>query len=107
MATGNRAPFLSGGTHSMAPARGVGAQKPGVASQEGSSAISSSQEPQAGPSSAGFYSSGTTNKDHAGTQTPGISGSKKSSNTKWAEGGKHAMFSNRGSSPCKPGQSGC
>ena len=34
----------------------------------------SGQEPDAGPPGAGFYSSGATNKDYAGTQKPGTSG---------------------------------
>jgi hypothetical protein len=100
---GERAPFLSGGNHSMHTAAGTATQKPGVSSQEGQSAISSSQEPEAGPPSGGFYSAGATNKDHAGTQVPGQSSQKKSGNSKWAEGGSHAMFGNRGSLPAKGG----
>ena len=96
-----------GGSHSMFGGKGVGGQKPGVASQEGGGSLTGSHEPQAGPPGAGFYSEASTNKDHAGTQVPGVSAAKKSGNTKWAEGGKHAMFSNMGSRPCKPGQSGC
>lgn len=108
MAQGDRAPFLSGGSHPMHGAQGVGNQKPGVASQEGTSSISSGQEPDAGPPGAGFYSSGATNKDYAGNQKPGTSGPiKAGGNSKWAEGGKTPMFGNRGSMPCKPGQSGC
>ena len=97
-----------GGSHSMAPARGVGAQKPGVASQEGSGSMSGSHAPTAGPPGAGFYSEASSNKDYAGTQKAGTSGSSKSGgNAKFAEGGKTAMFGHRGSQACKPGQSGC
>jgi hypothetical protein len=92
-----------GGNHSMHSARGTATQKPGVSSQEGDSAISSSGDPQAGPPGAGFYASETTNKDHAGTQVPGQSAQKKSSNQQFAEGGKTPMFGNRGSLPAKAG----
>jgi hypothetical protein len=97
-----------GGSHSMQGKHGVGTQKPGVSSQEGSKgAMSKSIEPQAGPSGAGFYSSATTNKDYAGQQTPGVSGATKSGgNAKFAEGGKHAMFGNRGSLPARAGRTG-
>lgn len=95
-----------GGSHSMQGQHGVGTQKPGVSSQEGSKgAMSKSIEPQAGPSGAGFYSSATTNKDYAGPQVPGTSGPTKSGgNAKFAEGGKHAMFGNRGSLPARGGR---
>src|ERR1044072_2183448 len=64
-----------GGSHSMQGKHGVGTQKPGVSSQEGSKgAMSKSIEPQAGPAGAGYYSSATTNKDYAGQQAPGTSG---------------------------------
>jgi hypothetical protein len=102
---GDRAPFLSGGGGSMHPATGVGTQKPGQSSQEGKSSISSSQEPEAGGPGEGFYSSGATNKDYAGPQASGTSGPTKSGgNAKFAEGGKSAMFGNRGSMPAKAGQ---
>ena len=105
---GDRAPFLTGGNHSMHPAKGTGTQTPGQSSQEGDSAISSGQEPQAGPPGAGFFSGDTTNKDYAGTQQAGTSGPTKSGGDQpWAKGGTTAMFSNRGSVPAKPGQSGC
>lgn len=109
MAKGDRAPFLAGGNHPMHGARGVGNQKPGVASQEGGGALSGGAgNPSAGGPGAGFYSAATTNKDYAGTQSPGTSGPTKSGgNAKFAEGGKHAMFGNRGSMPCKPGSSSC
>lgn len=97
-----------GGSHSMQGKHGVGTQKPGVGSQEGSKgAMSKSIEPQAGPSGAGFYSTATTNKDYAGQQTPGTSGPTKSGgNAKFAEGGKHAMFGNRGSQAARAGRTG-
>lgn len=95
-----------GGSHSMHSAEGTGMQKPGVSSQEGGSSISSGQAPEPGPSSAGFYSSGATNKDYAGTQASGTSSPTKSGgNAKFAEGGKHAMFGNRGSQPARGGHS--
>lgn len=106
MADGDRAPFLSGGNHPMNPGKGVATQKPGVSSQEGSSALSSGQEPDAGPPGAGFFSSDTTNKDYAGTQKPGVtSATKAGGDAQFAAGGKTAMFGNRGSIPAKPGQS--
>jgi len=106
MANGDRAPFLSGGNASMHPAKGTATQKPGVSSQEGSSGISSGQEPQAGGPGDGFYSEATTNKDYAGPQKAGTSGPTKSGgNAKFAEGGKAAMFGQRGSMPAKGGQS--
>lgn len=97
-----------GGSHSMFGPKGVGAQKPGVSSQQGTASISSSGDPQAGGPGTGFYSSGASNKDYAGAQKSGTSGPTKSGgNSKFAAGGTHAMFGNRGSLPCKPGQSGC
>ena len=106
MANGDRAPFLGGGSHPMHGPTGVGNQKPGVSSQEGTSSISSGPEVDAGPPGAGFYSSGATNKDYAGTQNPGVSASDKSGgNGKWAEGGKTSMFGNQGSRPAQAGKS--
>jgi hypothetical protein len=104
---GDRAPFLSGGKHAMQGRVGVGAQKPGVSSQEGRAALSGGPgKPTAGPPGAGFYSPATTNKDYAGTQAPGISGATKSGgNSKFAEGGKNAMFGNTGSRPARGGRS--
>jgi hypothetical protein len=102
---GDRAPFAKGGSHSMHGAEGVGNQKPGVSSQEGTSSISSSGDPDPGPPGAGFYSSGATNKDYAGMQDPGTSGPTKSGgNAKWAEGGKTSMFGNQGSRPAQGGK---
>lgn len=95
-----------GGTHAMHPARGTAEQKPGVSSQEGSAALTSDQKVKAGPSGAGFYSTATTNKDYAGTQTPGVSAATKSGgNAKFAEGGSGQMFGNRGSLPARGGHS--
>ena len=106
MAENNRAPFLGGGSHSMHGPTGVGNQKPGVSSQEGTSSISSGQEADAGPPGAGFYSTGATNKDYAGTQKDSTSGpSKAGGNAKWAEGGKTSMFGNQGSRPAQGGKS--
>lgn len=92
-----------GGSHKMHGRTGVGAQKPGVSSQEGRAALSGGAgDPKAGSASAGFYGPAATNKDYAGTQAAGVSGATKSGgNSKWAEGGKNAMFSNRGSQAAK------
>jgi hypothetical protein len=96
-----------GGTTPMHSAEGTGTQKPGQSAQEGSSAIGSSQDVQAGPSSAGFYSSGATNKDYAGTQEAGVTAmTKKGGNAKFAEGGKTPMCGNTGSRPAQAGRSG-
>jgi hypothetical protein len=90
--------------HKFAP---TGTQTPGQSSQEGHSGSRKGIEPQAG-GTVGFYSSGTTNKDYAGTATAGCSGPEKSGgNHKFAEGGKDHMFGNRGSRPAVAGQSGC
>jgi hypothetical protein len=107
MAKGDRAPFLGGGSHSMHSAEGVGKQKPGVSSQEGSGSMSGDGSPEAGPPGAGRYSSGATNKDYAGAQTPGVSAAtKKGGNSKWAEGGSGKMFGFSGSKPAVGGRSG-
>jgi hypothetical protein len=93
-----------GGSHSMHAAVGTGTQKPGFSSQQGTGSISGSQDVQAGPPGAGFYSSGATNRDYAGTQTPGMGAqTKKGGNSKFAEGGKTPMFGNRGSLPARGG----
>jgi len=96
-----------GGSGKMHGRVGVGAQKPGVSSQEGRAALGGGPgKPAAGARTAGFYSEATTNKDYAGTQMPGVSGATKSGgNSKFAEGGKNAMFSNRGSQAAKAGPS--
>lgn len=104
---GDRAPFVKAGPPgAMHGARGVTTQKPGMSSQEGSAALSGGAgDPQAGPPGAGFYKAGPGNKDHAGTQTPGTSGpSKSGGNSKFAEGGKGAMFGNRGSLAARGGR---
>ena len=96
-----------GGSGKMQGRVGVGAQKPGVSSQEGRAALGGGPgKPVAGSANAGFYSSAGTNKDFAGTQLPGVSGSTKSGgNSKFAEGGKNAMFSNTGSRAARGGRS--
>lgn len=95
-----------GGNHAMHGPEGTGQQKPGVSSQEGSGALNGDQKVKAGPGGAGFYSTATTNKDYAGTQTPGVSAATKSGgNAKFAEGGKGSMFGNRGSLPARGGHS--
>jgi hypothetical protein len=90
--------------HGFAP---TGTQTPGQSSQEGHSGSRRGIEPQAG-GQVGFYSTGTTNKDYAGTAEAGCSGPSKSGpNNKFAEGGKTHMWGNRGSQKAVPGQSGC
>jgi hypothetical protein len=101
---GDRAPFLKGGTNAMHTARGTGTQTPGQSSQEGSSAIGSSGDPQAGPANVVGFGDAATNKDYAGTQSPGTSGpTKKGGDAKFASGGSTPMFGNRGSLPARGG----
>ena len=103
---GDRAPFIDGGNTPMHGPTGVGNQKPGVSSQEGTSSISSPGNPDPGPPGAGFYSSGATNKDYAGTQKDSVSAATKAGgNAKFAEGGKTSMFGNQGSRPAQGGKS--
>jgi hypothetical protein len=88
-----------GGTNPMHGPRGTAQQKPGVS-------LGSDIKVKPGGSGEGFYSSGATNKDYAGTQKPGVSAATKAGgNAKFAEGGTHAMFGNRGSLPAKGGSS--
>ena len=61
-----------GGNNSMHDFRGTGTQSPGVSSQEGTGGREGI-EPKAG-GQVGFYSSGASNKDYAGTQQAGTSG---------------------------------
>jgi hypothetical protein len=95
-----------GGSHPMHGPRGTATQKSGVSSQEGSDKLAGGPgKPDAGPASAGFYSSATTNKDFAGQQVPGTSGAtKKGGDAKFAEGGKTPMYGNRGSLPARGGR---
>lgn len=99
--------FIDGGNTPMHGRTGVATQKPGVSSQEGTSALSGGAgDPQAGGPGEGFYSNSGTNKDYAGAQVAGTSGPTKSGgNGKFAEGGKTAMFGNRGSIPAQGGKS--
>lgn len=91
-----------GGNHGMHKWSGTGTQEPGQSAQEGSGS-KSGIAPKAGPS--GLAGSGQTNKDYAGTQSPGHSGScKEGGDAKFAEGGKTSMFGNRGSRAAIPGQ---
>ena len=95
-----------GGGGKMYGASGTATQKPGVSSQEGRTGMNRNQKVQAGPSGAGFYSGESTNKDYAGTQTPGVSAATKSGgNAKFAEGGSGGMCPNRGSQPAQAGKS--
>ena len=97
-----------GGSGKMHGRTGVAAQKPGVSSQEGRAALGGGPgTPSPGGPGAGFYSASTSNKDHAGTQSPGTSGpTKGGGNAKFAAGGKGAMFGNRGSSAARGGRTG-
>jgi hypothetical protein len=104
---GDRAPFHDGGSTPMHGNVGTGPQQPGKSSQEGGHA---GKDPGAkvsgGPASGGFYASGATNKDYAGSQKEGTSAASKSGgNSKFAEGGKTPMHSNRGSVPAQAGKS--
>lgn len=91
-----------GGNNGMHKFSGTGTQEPGGSSQEGTGSRSGIA-PKAGGT--GLAGSGQTNKDYAGTQEAGHSGSCKSGGDgKFAEGGKTSMFGNRGSRPAIPGQ---
>lgn len=99
-----------GGTNPMHPARGTAEQKPGVSSQEGSGPLTSDQKVKAGGNdpyvSTGTKGSSATNKDYAGTQTPGVSAAtKQGGNADFAKGGTTPMFGNRGSLPARGGHS--
>jgi hypothetical protein len=96
-----------GGSGKMHGRVGTGAQKPGVSSQQGSSPLAGGPgTPKAGSRSAGFYSPAATNKDYAGTQTPGVSSQTKAGgNARFAAGGKGSMFGNRGSLASRAGRS--
>ena len=92
-----------GGNHGMHKFSGTGTQTPGQSAQEGTGPRRGI-DPKAGPT--GLAGSGQTNKDYAGTQEPGHSGSCKSGGDgKFAQGGSTPMFGNRGSRPAIPGQS--
>lgn len=94
-----------GGSGKMHGPRGVATQKPGVSSQQGSGRLGGGVAVQAGPTGVGRYSASTTNKDYAGTQTPGVSASTKSGgNSKFASGGKGSMFGNTGSTAALGGR---
>jgi hypothetical protein len=81
----------------------TGTQKPGGSSQEGHSGSRRDIEPQAGGHAMGF-STGASNKSHAGTQTPGQTAAQPTSNDKWAKGGSTKMFGNRGSQRAEGGK---
>lgn len=95
-----------GGNGKMHGFEPVGTQKPGVSSVDMSGGSRRGIEAKGG-SAHGFYSSGTGNKDYAGTQAAGTTGPEKAGpNNKFAEGGKNSMFGNRGSQRMPSGQSG-
>ena len=96
-----------GGDNKMHGFQPTGTQESGKSSQEGHSGSRKGIQPQAGGSSAGFYSSSVTNKFGAGPQSPGQSGSAQPHTTGVAaKGGSTHMFGNRGSQKAVPGQSG-
>ena len=95
-----------GGSGSMHGKTGAGPQKPGVSSQEGHTSMSRNIAPQAGPPSPYFGGDASSNKDYAGTQSPGVSAATKSGgNAKWAAGGSGGTCPNRGSIPAQAGKS--
>ena len=91
----------SGKMHKFAP---TGTQTPDRTSQEGHSGSRRDIKVQAGGANAGFYSSGVSNKSHAGTQTPGQTAAQPTSNEKFAKGGSTKMFGNRGSQRAEAGK---
>jgi hypothetical protein len=85
----------SGQMHKFAP---TGTQVPDRTSQEGHSGSRRDIKVQAGPSNVMGFSSGASNKSHAGTQTPGQTAAQPTGgNSKFAAGGSTKMFGNRGS----------
>jgi len=95
---------LGGPTGVMHSFSGTGTQTPGGSSQEGRGG-KTGIAPRAGGKDP-LSTRSSSNKDYAGTQTPGHSGSTKSGgNDKFASGGTTSMFGNSGSRPVKPGQS--
>jgi hypothetical protein len=93
-----------GGSGHMHGWSGTGKQEPGQTAQEGTGS-KRGIAPQAGGTGHG-YSSGTTNKDYAGTQMPGCSAAtKQGGNSKFAEGGSTHMHGNTGSRKAIGGQS--
>lgn len=94
-----------GGNGKMHGFNGVGTQTPDRSSQEGSGGRRD-QKAKGGASGVGS-SEGTSNKYHAGTQTPGQSAAHATNNDKFAKGGTTSMFGNRGSQRCEPGKSAC
>jgi hypothetical protein len=95
-----------GGNQHMIGFDGSGTQKSGSSSQEGSGGRRDQKAPTG--SAHGFYSSGSSNKDYAGTQAAGVSGSTPTGgNDKFAKGGSTKMFGNRGSQRCEGGKSAC
>lgn len=97
-----------GGNTPMHSFSGTGTQEPGQSAQEGRGSKGTKKPYKAeGGGEVGFYSSGATNKDYAGTQECGTSGpTKKGGDKKFAEGGPGHMWGNRGSRPMPGGQSG-
>jgi len=94
-----------GGKGHMAGFNPVGTQQPGGSAVDMSGGSRRGIEAKGGDKH-GFYSSGTTNKDYAGTQQPGTSGpTKTGGDQKFASGGTTKMFGNRGSQKAQPGQS--
>lgn len=98
-----------GGSQHMYPFTGTGKQHSGVSSQEGMEKKRGTSKPyhaQGGGANAGFYSTGATNTDYAGTSKPGVGApTKEGPNNKFAQGGKTHMHSNTGSRRAIAGQS--
>ena len=92
----------NGKMHSFEP---TGTQVPDRTSQEGHSG--SRRDIAAKGGGTGLAgSTGTGNKDYAGTQQAGTSGATKTGGDhKFAEGGKTSMFGNRGSMRAEAGKS--
>src|SRR5262245_44806586 len=98
------ASFAKAGGKHMFGFRGTGTQTPGQSAQAGTGP-KRGIAPKAGPT--GLVGNGQSNKDYAGTQTPGVSAAtKKGGDSKFAAGGSGRMFGNRGSRPAPSGQSG-
>lgn len=101
--------FAEGGKTKMFGWRGTGEQTPGQSAEEGTGPRRD-QKAKAGP--AGVASSNNSkgvtanNRDYAGTQASGTGAATKTGgDSKFAQGGKTAMFGNRGSQRATPGSS--
>jgi len=92
-----------GGSGKMHGFKGAGTQTPGGTSQEGSGGRR--DQKAKGGGNVGFYSTGTTNRDYAGTREAGTTSPTKSGpNDKFAHGGSTKMFGNTGSGRLEGGR---